>query len=94
MMHAHAGSTQGRRSRRRFRGKSKAPAWGEGFWLPQGLKSEFLTALFRRPKGVKFRDILYKTFRDILYTQPPNAVRAGGESALGEEGKDGMELNT
>jgi hypothetical protein len=45
---------------------------------------------YRRPKGVQFHDILYKVFRDILYTQPPNAVRAGGESALGEEGKDGM----
>jgi hypothetical protein len=43
-----------------------------------------------RPSGVQFHDILYKVFRDILYTQPPNAVRAGGESALGEEGKDGM----
>jgi hypothetical protein len=35
---------------------------------PQGLKPKQLIAEYRRHKCVKFHDIVYRTFRHILYT--------------------------
>ena len=53
---------------------------------PSGAKARQFIAEYRRHKGVKFHDIAYKAFRDILYTwvmflQPSIVHRRGSSVA-------------
>src|SRR5665811_2541498 len=60
---------------------------------PQGLKPTLIPRALRGPEGVQFHDILYKTFRDILYTPARRRRGRGWESTALARGQ-GMAWRT